>query len=343
MLFFAGAFGFFQYPVARATADGPDFFRVQGIAAGSALTILAEPRAGAPAIGSAPSDAVCLRSRSCRGGLTFEEFNTLDDEAKRQRAAANPRWCQVEYQGRTGWVDARHLTEAPCPMADARPQSGASTVVFANGATRSVIKGRLSGRKSIDYLVRAAAGQALEVSLDASNRMTYFNILPPGSTGEAMFAEGGGERQFDGKLPADGVYTIRVYLIRAAARRNERSSFTLSAALSGKALPPVLAKVDALIPGTPYHAQATIKCEPAYTQTRSCEAFVIRRDFEGTATVEIRWDQGRKRHILFVKGTPTVADVPMPMRFTKDAQGNVTIDFDGQDRFEIPEALVVGG
>jgi hypothetical protein len=44
-----------------------------------------------------------------------------------------------------------------------------------------------------------------------------------------------------------------------------------------------------------------------------------------------------------VKGTPTVADVPMPMRFTKDAQGNVTIDFDGQDRFEIPEALVVGG
>jgi hypothetical protein len=173
--------------------------------------------------------------------------------------------------------------------------------------------------------------------------MTYFNLLPPGSTGEAMFAEGGGERQFDGKLPADGVYTIRVYLIRAAARRNERSSFTLSAALSGKALPPVLAKVDALIPGTPYHAQATIKCEPAYTQTRSCEAFVIRRDFEGTATVEIRWDQGRKRHILFVKGTPTVADVPMPMRFTKDAQGNVTIDFDGQDRFEIPEALVVGG
>lgn len=105
MLFLAGAPGFFHYPVARATADGPDFFRVHGIATGNALTILAEPRAGAPAIGSAPSDAVCLRSRGCRGGLTFEEFNTLDDEAKRQRAAANPRWCQVEYQGRTGWVN----------------------------------------------------------------------------------------------------------------------------------------------------------------------------------------------------------------------------------------------
>ena len=343
MLFLAGAPGFFHYPVARATADGPDFFRVHGIATGNALTILAEPRAGAPAIGSAPSDAVCLRSRGCRGGLTFEEFNTLDDEAKRQRAAANPRWCQVEYQGRTGWVDARHLAEAPCPMADARPQSGASTVVFARGTTRSVIKGRLSGRKSIDYLVRAAAGQMLEVSLDASNRMTYFNILPPGSTGEAMYIEGGSGRRFVGQLPADGLYTIRVYLIRAAARRNENSRFTLSTGLSGQALPPVPGKVDALIPGTPYHAQAAIKCEPAYTQTRSCEAFVTRRDFAGTATVEIRWDETRRRHILFVKGRPAVADVPVSMRFTKDAQGNYMIDFDGQDRFEIPEALVFGG
>jgi hypothetical protein len=343
MLFLAGAPGFFHYPVARATADGPDFFRVHGIATGNALTILAEPRAGAPAIGSAPSDAVCLRSRGCRGGLTFEEFNTLDDEAKRQRAAANPRWCQVEYQGRTGWVDARHLTEAPCPMADARPQSDARTVAFARGTTRSAIKGRLSGRKSIDYLVRAAAGQTLEVSLEASNRMTYFNILPPGSTGEAMYIEGGSGRRFVGQLPADGLYTIRVYLIRAAARRNENSRFTLSTGLSGQALPPVPGKVDALIPGTPYHAQAAIKCEPAYTQTRSCEAFVTRRDFAGTATVEIRWDETRRRHILFVKGRPAVADVPVSMRFTKDAQGNYMIDFDGQDRFEIPEALVFGG
>ena len=343
MLFLAGAPGFFHYPVARATADGPDFFRVHGIATGNALTILAEPRAGAPAIGSAPSDAVCLRNRGCRGGLTFEEFNTLDDEAKRQRAAANPRWCQVEYQGRTGWVDARHLTEAPCPMADARPQSDARTVAFARGTTRSAIKGRLSGRKSIDYLVRAAAGQTLEVSLEASNRMTYFNILPPGSTGEAMYIEGGSGRRFVGQLPADGLYTIRVYLIRAAARRNENSRFTLSTGLSGQALPPVPGKVDALIPGTPYHAQAAIKCEPAYTQTRSCEAFVTRRDFAGTATVEIRWDETRRRHILFVKGRPAVADVPVSMRFTKDAQGNYMIDFDGQDRFEIPEALVFGG
>ncbi len=214
---------------------------------------------------------------------------------------------------------------------------------FAKGASTLTIKGTLRGRQYIDYQLRAGAGQTLAVSMEASNRMAYFNIRPPGSDSLAMFVEGGGGRKFEAQLPADGLYTIRVYLIRAAARRNERSSFSISATITGQALAPIPAKVDALIPGTPYHAQATIKCEPAYTQTRSCEAFVIRRDFAGTATVEIRWDQGRKRHILFVKGKPTVADVPAPMRFTNDDKGNVTVDFDGQDRFEIPEALIVGG
>ncbi len=108
-------------------------------------------------------------------------------------------------------------------------------------------------------------------------------------------------------------------------------------------MPPVSAKADALIPGTPCHAQATIKCEPAYSRIRSCEAFVTRRDFAGTATVEVCWDETRRPNILSVKGKPTVVDVPVPMLFTKDAQGNYTIDVDGQDRFEIPEARIFGG
>lgn len=325
---------------ALATADGPDHFRVAGVAPGNSVGLYAEANPKSPVLGQIPADAQCLRNLGCQGGVSFEEFNTLSSEAQKLRAAANPRWCKVDYRGTTGWVEGRFVAEGACPTG---AEGGARKVSVAAGRSVVTLKGRIKGDDFVDYLLRAGAGQALKLGMQASNRMAYFNLLPPGSTGEAMFADGGGERQFDGHLPADGVYTIRVYLIRAAARRNERSSFTLSAALSGKALTPVSAMVDALIPGTPYHAQATIKCAPAYTQTRSCEAFVIRRDFEGTATVEIRWDQGRKRHILFVKGKPTVADVPMPMRFTKDARGNVTIDFDGQDRFEIPEALVVGG
>jgi hypothetical protein len=34
-------------------------------------------------------------------------------------------------------------------------------------------------------------------------------------------------------LPADGVYTIRVYLMRNAARRNETANYTLEVRIAG--------------------------------------------------------------------------------------------------------------
>ena len=130
-------------------------------------------------------------------------------------------------------------------------------VKFAKGATSAVIKGQVKGSGDVDYLVRAGAGQTITVSLKVSNRMNYFNVLPPGSKDVAMYAGQTGE-DFKGVLPADGDYTIRVYLVRAAARRNESSRYTLTVSVTGKALEPVAASKDAVIPGTPYHASAKI-------------------------------------------------------------------------------------
>jgi hypothetical protein len=97
-----------------------------------------------------------------------------------------------------------------------------------------------------------------------------------------------------------------------------------------------------VIPGTHYHARTTVKCEPQYTKTRECEALVVRRGFDGTATVELRWDGSGKRRILFVKGIPRSSDDPQQMRFTRKERGWEVI-FNGDERFEIPEALVMGG
>ena len=150
------------------------------------------------------------------------------------------------------------------------------------------------------------------------------------------------DNQFDGLLPDDGVYTIRVFLYRAAARRNEASDFTLTVGVTGTPLKPVPAKTDAVLPGTRYHASTTVSCEPAYTTTRECEALVIRRGFDGTATVELRWDGTWKRRILFVKGEPKAADVPEAMTFTRNERG-WQVTFNGDEHFEIPEPLVFGG
>ncbi|MCU0812246.1 MAG: hypothetical protein MUE59_14660, partial [Thiobacillaceae bacterium] len=215
-------------------------------------------------------------------------------------------------------------------------------VQFAKGKSSAVIRDRIVGYHYIDYQLRGSAGQRMTVSLKGSNGANYFNLLPPGSEGPAMVRGELLDNRFDGLLPDDGVYTIRVFLYRAAARRGEQSDFTLSVGVTGAPLKPVSAGTDAVLPGTRYHASTTVPCEPAFTRTRQCEAFVVRRGFDGTATVELRWDGTWKRRILFVKGEPKAADVPQAMTFTRTERG-WRVTFNGDEHFEIPEPLVFGG
>jgi hypothetical protein len=219
-------------------------------------------------------------------------------------------------------------------------------VTFAKGANSAALKSRLKGNADVDYLVRAGAGQTITVSLKRSNPSNYFNVLPPGSKDVAMYVGQTGE-DFIGVLPADGDYTIRVYLVRAAARRNEASDYTLTVTVTGKPLPPLPASKDATIPGTSFHASARIPCVPYIEKFREkkpqeCEAFVIRRGFDGTATVEIPQGNDIMRRILFVKGKPVASDSPFPVSFSRE--GDLTIvTFDTDERYEIPDALLFGG
>jgi hypothetical protein len=144
-------------------------------------------------------------------------------------------------------------------------------------------------------------------------------------------------------LPADGDYTVRVYLIRAAARRNESGSYALDIGVGGKALAALPASVDALIPGTPYHASASIPCADTFDpKVRECEAFVIRRGHDGTATVEIRWPIGTKRRVLFLQGKPVASDAPDALAVSRRGDTSI-VSIGGGERLEIPDALLFGG
>lgn len=98
----------------RGEADGPDFYAVRGVAKGDVLNIRAAPDPRAPKVGEIPPDGTCLRNLGCQGGLSFDEFSTLSPAAKARREQENPRWCKVEYQGVTGWVAGRYLSEDDC-------------------------------------------------------------------------------------------------------------------------------------------------------------------------------------------------------------------------------------
>lgn len=111
---------------------------------------------------------------------------------------------------------------------------------FPAGRTGTVIHDRITGRNTVSYIVGAEAGQTMAVTLKASNTATYFNVYGPGrGPGDQALANSGMTgstvpdiNRFSAKLPASGTYTINVYLYRAAARRKERSDYTLDISVS---------------------------------------------------------------------------------------------------------------
>ncbi len=228
--------------------------------------------------------------------------------------------------------------------ADGPPPPRQERVTFAKGASSATIKGTLKGGADVDYLVRAAAGQKLEVKLQGTNPQNEFNVLPPGSTNVAMFVSSmTGARSWSGVLPSDGDYVIRVYLMRPAARRNESSKYALTVAVTGKPLPPLSAARDAKVAGTAYHAVGKVPCMlPYQPEVKACDAGVVRRGNDGTATFEAIGPMGVQRRILFAQGKPAAADTMDPVTATR--QGDVTVVTVGDnERYDIPDAFLNGG
>ena len=114
-------------------------------------------------------------------------------------------------------------------------------VKFKAGKTSSIVKSHIKGRQTIDYHLKAKAGQSMTVTLKSKNRFTYFNVMAP-ETDNAMFIGSTAGDHFVGSLPREGEYTIRVYLMPNAARRSQRAKYTLNVSLSTDISSPELTK-----------------------------------------------------------------------------------------------------
>lgn len=102
-----------------------------------------------------------------------------------------------------------------------------SRVNFARGNDNAAVDGTVTGNEYRDYLLGARAGQSMSVSI--MSERAYFNILPPGSTGEAIYNSSvDGNDAVNVRLPKTGDYTIRVYLLGADEDEGTRMPFTLS-------------------------------------------------------------------------------------------------------------------
>lgn len=110
-------------PPARAEADGPDHFRVVGVAQTSVLNVRAGPSASAARVGTLPADARGLRNLGCEGGLSYGEW--ANASAEERAAGRRDRWCRIDYDGLVGWVAGWHLAEDTAP-AEAQVDDGPS-------------------------------------------------------------------------------------------------------------------------------------------------------------------------------------------------------------------------
>jgi hypothetical protein len=242
---------------------------------------------------------------------------------------------------RLGWLCAR----AAIGIAVAADPARAATqdIRFAPGHPAAEVSGAVKGYDGTDYRVVGRAGQNLSVRMTLqAHRGLSFNIAPE-KAGEAMVI--GDSSNLDSKvvLPDDGVYIISTFLPRSAARRHETGRFKLSIALDGQPLPPLPATQDARVAGTRYHATARVNCRWAYAPAAGhCEAGVVRRGYDGTATVDIRGADGQRRRLLFVHGHLAASDSAWPIT-TRRSDDNTWVEIDGQERHELPDALLSGG
>lgn len=243
-----------------------------------------------------------------------------------------------------------------CASAFAERAMQSHRVEFAQGRSGATMKGHIVGDEIADYRLRVRAGQTLGVRLLASGATTYYNVLPPGSTGVAIY-----NGSIDGDtstttLPADGEYTIRVYQMGHAKSAGQRSTFALEVSVTGGAPSAASGVVkpaeDPMVEAAGragegrFNATGKIPCAQAPSQPMGLCDFGVARAGGGTAVVSVTMPGGRKRMLMFSKGKAIGADL-------SQADGNMTFSATkvedlfkiqaGRERYEMPEAVIFGG
>lgn len=119
--------------------------------------------------------------------------------------------------------------------ADARDDIRVERVRFERGARSAVVEDSITSFETVDYVLGVRKEQTANISMATDNGANYCSILAPGENEVALFNGSTGENQFEGVQPESGDYRVRVYLMRGAARRNEKANDCLEMIVTGAA------------------------------------------------------------------------------------------------------------
>lgn len=216
-------------------------------------------------------------------------------------------------------------------------------VSFPAGKTSTVINGTIKGSRTIDYTVETSTGQELSVSLNSKSTAIYFNVLPPGSNGEAIYVgETDGSNKFSGQTQG-GVYKIRVFINRAAARRNESANYGLKISViwSGNPNPTPSRSNDAKVPGTNFNAtgQLDVSLGTEAKGSKTADFGVIRKSY-GNVTIKARVKGILPCTLNFSNGKWTSEGNKVKTIRRGDEWEVIVNDY---EHYYIPDAVVYGG
>jgi hypothetical protein len=217
-------------------------------------------------------------------------------------------------------------------------------VQFPRGETGATLKGKLKGDESVDYKVRAAAGQSMVIVFKPGNSSAYFNVLPPGSDAAIFIGSTSGNR-YEGTLPADGTYTVRVYLMRNAARRNESANYTLEVGVTGGAKK-AEAGPAAVQPPAKVDASGNVKCSKGGLPLDQQCAFRVVRDLpRKAADVWIaRAGTAATPSWRFLRYSGKVFSTEGPGKIdARRQEDNWVLGIGGDETYLLPDALIHGG
>lgn len=216
---------------------------------------------------------------------------------------------------------------------------------FKKDSSATVVTGRIKGYETVDYLVTGRKGQYANVSLATRHSATYFNLLAPGQTAVAFFNGSVHRNQYEGTLPEDGDYRIRVYMMRSAARRHEVADYRLEVVIAAPGKASAVPASDTQVPGTGYHATGSVRCAMGAGQAMQSCAFGVTREGRGSGMVTVTRPDGHKRVIVFDGGRAVGHDQSQADKVSFGAmrQGDLTIVRIGDERYEIPDAVIHGG
>lgn len=215
-------------------------------------------------------------------------------------------------------------------------------VIFTPGTTGTSITSSIAGRQSKNYTLKAAAGQTMNVILSSDNTENYFNIYAPGKGpgDEAMFTGSINGNRYTGTLPATGHYTIQVFMMRSAARRNETANYTLKLDITGEKKE--MSGNSSIQWPASGDASGRIVCSGKKENIKSFCEFRVKRNPNGATIWMVKpGSLNTLRALYFENDTFTTDDNSKIKQVRVDDNWKVYVGI--SELYIIPDALIYGG